>query len=258
MDSSMDRAVRMLKAFAVTSAGLVAGVLLWVGFIYAGVINSPFGPVVHGDLALARSDRDGLRVLFVGNSLTYYNSMPALVGKLAAADEGAQPIFAVWYTAPGWTLRGAAGDDELRALLDEVHWNAVVLQEQSGLASGSLTESEPFARDLQRRAEASGARTIVFMNWLNRNDSDLAERLSVPLAPVAVAWYEAQQRRPDLNLWASDGRHPNRSGSYLAACVFYATLTGRDPTQSAFSGGLEESEARFLRRVASEVVSELP
>jgi hypothetical protein len=255
----MARAGRLIRAFIVVSAGLVAGVVLYVGFIEAGVIRNPFGPVVRGDLGLARSDRPGMRVLFVGNSTTYYNSMPALVSKLAAADEGAQPILAVWYTAPGWSLRGAAGDQELRALLEDVQWDAVVLQEHGVLASASLDrsrrESEPFARDLQRQIESGGARTIVFMNWAYRDPDDLASRLSAPVAPVAVVWDEALRRRPDLNLLASDGRHPNRAGSYLFACVFYATLTGRDATRSAFTGRLEESEARFLQGVASEVVA---
>ena len=249
--------VGLVRAFIVVIAGLVAGVSLYVGFIQAGVIRNPFGPVVRGDLALARSDRAGMRVLFVGNSTTYYNSMPALVSELATGDEGAQPIFAVWYTAPGWSLRGAAGDEELRALLEEVDWDTVVLQEHGVRASAPLDrsrrESEPFARDLQRRIESGGARTIVFMNWPYRDLTDLASRLSAPVAPVGVVWDEALRRRPNLDLLARDGRHPNRAGSYLFACIFYATFTGRDPTRSTFTGGLGETEARFLQRVAADV-----
>ena len=245
----------MLKAFACISAGFVAGVSLWVGFIHAGVLESPFGPRVSGELELARSDRAGLRVLFVGNSLTYYNEMPALVQELAAADDGARPIFAVWYTAPGWTLRRASGDDGLAALLEEVRWDTVVLQEQSQVAVSSPEhrhrETVPFAQRLH--LASGGARTVLFMTWASRESSDLGAQLSLPVAPVGAAWDEARFRRPDLALIGSDGRHPNLAGSYLAACVFYATLTGRDPTRSDFTAGLERSEAQFLQRVASDV-----
>jgi hypothetical protein len=252
------RAAGLVHAFLFVTAGMVAAVSLYVGLIQAGVIRNPLGPVVHGDLGLARSDRAGMRVLFVGNSLTYYNSMPGLVQQLAAADEGARPIFTVWYTAPGWTLREAAGDVELRALLEDIQWDTVVLQEQSQLAGSSLDqrrrETEPYAQDLQRRI-APGTRTVLFMTWRYREASDLAAELALPVSPVAPAWGEAEARRPEIDLRASDGRHPNRAGSYLAACVFYATLTGRNPSGSSFTAGLEESEARFLQQLAFETVT---
>jgi len=243
----------------VISAGLVAAVSLYVGLIRAGVIPFAFGPAVHGDLGTVRSDRPGMRVLFVGNSLTYYNSMPRLVQQLAAGDEGVTPLFAVWYTAPGWTLRRAAGDKDLKALVGNVRWDTVVLQEQSDLASSSLDQrlrkTDPYVRDLQARIAAVGAQTVLFMTWRYRDESDLAAVLGLPIAPVTPAWGEAQARRPELDLRANDGRHPNRAGSYLAACVFYAALTGRDPSRSSFTAGLEGSEARFLQHLAFETVT---
>ncbi|MGH2921772.1 MAG: hypothetical protein ACRDKU_06900 [Gaiellaceae bacterium] len=249
----MARARRLAKAFALITAGLVLGFSLYVGFIQAGVIRNPFSPVLRGDIEAARGDRPGLRVLFVGNSLTYYNSMPEMVQELAAADPEAEPIFAVWYTRPGWSLRGASADDRLASLLRDVRWNAVVLQEHSVVASERPEESEPFAKKLHQRIGARGARTVLFVTWWYRHHSDLASRLSVRVAPFAPAWDEALRRRPDLDLMGPDGRHPNRAGSYLAACVFYATLTGRDPSKSSFTAGLEKRDARHLQRVAAEV-----
>ena len=223
------------------------------------MIPFPFGPSVHGDIGLARSERAGMRVLFVGNSLTYYNSMPALVEQLAAGDEGAPPVFAVWYTAPGWTLRKAAGDEDLTALLAGIRWDDVVLQERSDLASSSVDrrrqETDPYVRDLQSTSAAGGARTVLFMTWPYREESDLAAVLGLPIAPVAPAWSEARARRAGIDLLASDGRHPNLAASYLAACVFYATLTGRDPAASSFTAGLEQYEARFLQHLAFETVT---
>lgn len=71
---------------------------------------------------------------------------------------------------------------------------------------------------------------------------------------MGLAWEEAHEREPGLDLWDSDGKHPNLAGSYLAACVFYAMLSGRNPSGSEFTGGLEPAEARLLQRVASDVV----
>lgn len=251
----MARARRLLIAFLVVGAGICAGFGLYAGFVRAGLLPNPFGPVVQGDLELARSDRPGRRVLFVGNSLTYYNDMPSMVSRLAADDPGAQSLYAVSFTGPGWTLKRAARDAKLRRLLEEVSWDAVVLQEHSGLASAGPSEvgawSVPHAMLLQHLAAARGARTVVFMSWLRRYANDLADQLGLPVAPFGTAWSEALRRRPAIDLLADDGRHPNKAGSYLAASVIYRTLTGRSPTRSSFGAGLSDTEARFLRQVAA-------
>jgi hypothetical protein len=254
-DASVVKVARLLRAFLVVIAGIVVGVSLYVGFIQAGVIRNPFGPVLQGDFAGAKSSRPGTRVLFVGNSATYYNGMPQMVQKLAAGDPGARPLFAVSYTAPGWSLRSAARDDRLADLIRDVRWDTVVLQEHTHRASASVErrsrETDPYVRDLQSRIAARGARTMIFMTWPYREVSDLAAVLGLNAAPVMPALVEAYRRRPDLDLWLQDG-HTNRAGSYLTACVFYVYLTWRDPSKSTFTAGLPEGDARFLRNLAGE------
>lgn len=263
---------RILRLAVVTAAAVVLGVSLYVALVKVDLLRGPFDPVTSGDIELARSDRTGLRVLFVGNSLTAGNSMPALVHELAAADDGARPIFAVQYAAGNWTLRQASKDDGLTTLLNEVQWDVVVLQENSRVAFFSPEHPEdmyPFARALDRKIVSAGARTVLFMTWgfrdggfeamqerLSWGYSHLADELEAAVAPVGVAWAEALRRDPDVELWTSDGRHPSLSGSYLAACVFYALLSDRDPLRSGFTAGLEPSEARFLQDVASDVLEE--
>jgi hypothetical protein len=271
-------ATRILRLAACVVVGLVLGTSLVTALIRAGVIRNPFAPVVGGDLALAQSGRPGLRVLFVGNSFTFENDLPALVHQLAAADARAGRIFAVDYTAPGWSLRQAAADDGLSSLLRRVRWNVVVLQEQSRIPSLSAArrrrELNPFASELVRRIRSVGAHPLLFMTWgyengdrrgvrgddfesmqarLARGYWDLGAELSAPVAPVGLAWAEALRRKPDLDLWGGDGRHPNRPGSYLAACVFYAIVSGRSAIGNAFTAGIARPEARFLQRVAADI-----
>jgi hypothetical protein len=84
------RHVASLIGFAIVSLALVLAA--GIGLVRAGLVENPFAPHASGDLALARGDRHGLRVLFVGNSFTFENSMPGLVHQLAAADVGATPV----------------------------------------------------------------------------------------------------------------------------------------------------------------------
>jgi uncharacterized protein DUF4886 len=271
---------RLFRVFLCAVAGLVLGVSIFVGLVQSGLVRNPLGPRIKGDIELARSDRAGLRVLFVGNSFTFRNSMPALVHDLAGADEGASAIFAVQYTAPRWSLEKASQDDGLEVLLEDVRWDAVVLQEKSWYLSLPAEQRRkatyPFARELQREIAVAGARTMLFMTWgykdgdrwnwrgdyyeamqerLAEGYSELAGELSAEIAPVGLAWVEALRRQPGIDLWADDGKHPSRAGSYLAACVFYALLSGRDPAGSDFAGDLDPAEARFLQDVASDVVA---
>ena len=124
-------------------------------------------------------------------------------------------------------------------------------------------------------AFTDGARTLLFMTWgyrlgdrhnrpedtflamqerLEQGYSELGAELPASVAPAGLAWAEALRERPGLDLWDFDGRHPNEAGSYLAACVFYKVLTGRDPRRSTFTAGLPHAEARLLQRVAEAVV----
>jgi hypothetical protein len=207
--------------------------------------------------------------------------MPELVHELADADGDRERIFAVSYTAGGWTLRKASQDEGLTTLLRNVRWDVVVLQEQSRLPSLSAEwrreETYPFARALDAKIVHAGARTMLFMTWgyeagddarlpgdtfgamqsrLRAGYSELGTELSasVAVAPVGVAWAEAVRRHPRIDLWGGDGQHPSRAGSYLAASVFYAILSGRDPTRNPFTAELDPADARSLRTIASDVV----
>jgi hypothetical protein len=238
---------RVVGLLACVGLGVVLGV---VG--YVSLVGIPFGPQARGDLELARSDEPGQRVLFIGNSLTYYNDMPSMVRELAARDQGAPTLFVAQYTAPGWSLRRASAHDGLRKLLDEVRWNDVILQERSD-------ESQPFAHDLHARIAAGGGRTVIFD--LGGGGAGayaaLAQTLSASLAPVWTAWDEALSRDPAVDLLA-DGNHPNRAGSFLIACVFYAVLTNRDPAGSDYAGDVEPEQARFLKGVAWDAYRAMP
>lgn len=238
---------RRLIGFSVCLAlGAVLGAVA-----YAGLIGIPFGPQAKGDLAAARSERDGHRVLFVGNSLTYWNGMPSMVRRLAAETPGLGPMFVVQYTAPGWDLTRAAKHDGLLELIDEVPWHDVVLQERSDVR-------EPAFGPLHERVAAGGARTMIFGPGGSEDyPAVLATAMALPaqVAKVGLALEAAYRADPTLDLIDDDERHPNRAGSFLMACVYFATLTGRDPRRSGYTAGLDPPLARFLKRIAWDVYS---
>jgi hypothetical protein len=76
----------------------------------------------------------------------------------------------------------------------------------------------------------------------------------VGIAPVGVAWGRGDRPQPPRALWARDGWHPSPLASYLAACVMYVILTGRDPSGSDYTAGLAPSDARLMQDLAMDIL----
>lgn len=264
---------RSLLRVAVT---VVVLAIVAAALIYFGVIRNPFGPTISGDLADARSNKPGLRVLFVGNSFTYMNGLPSMVRALLNSDRDRTPVYVVEYTRPGGRLKQAATDHRLSDLLGEVEWDYVVLQEQSEIPSFPDAEREQlmdgYAHNLAAQIRADGATTVLFNTWGYRNGDSrnvsndtyaamqdrldhgyrtVAAETGAQVAPVGDAWREALERRSNLTLWANDGKHPSKLGTYLAACVFYRVLTHYSPNRVTYRDAVAASDAALIRNIAA-------
>jgi hypothetical protein len=156
-------------------------------------------------------------------------------------------------------------------------WNYVVLQEQSTLPALADQRSEkmyPAIRLLDEKIGDSGATTVLFMTWANRDGLpeygyqdyfamqeevqvgylEIANELGAVVAHVGVAWQNAMLQDTKLNLWGGDGIHPNTEGTYLAALIFYTTLFQQNPEGLSYHADLSKEAAQFLQSVAAETV----
>jgi hypothetical protein len=99
---------------------------------------------------------------------------------------------------------------------------------------------------------------------LDRAYLDIADELKAEVAPVGMAWKKALAADPSLILHQADNSHPNPKGSYLAACVLYATLLDKTPV--GLTGEIKKrgrvlvqiapDEARRLQKIAWQTVRE--
>ncbi|HEV2785902.1 MAG TPA: DUF4886 domain-containing protein [Solirubrobacteraceae bacterium] len=274
--SAAQRASRGRRALRVGVA-LLAGLAL-VPFAVAALYSPD---PISGDLDLVRSDRPGSRVLIVGNAIVSWNSMIEMLRDLAEGDPGTPPIFAVHYAPKGSTLIEAARDERLQTLLEDERWNHVVLQEHSQVVSRPSEREKQSTRQaaiwFDAIARRSGARTAFLVQGAYRDgdeenvDDDtyaamqarviqgyaaLNTTLRAAYVPVGRAWAIALREQPEIDLWHRDDIRPSREGSYLIACVLYATLTGRDPVDSSFTGDLERPRARALQDIARRAVDQ--
>ena len=211
-----------------------------------------------------------LKVLFIGNSYTYYNDMPKMLAALAASSTRPGRIQVKEITQGRATLDQLWGYRPTKYAISDEKWDFVVLQEQSALPTTDPERMYKAGREIDAEVKKAGARTVLFLTWayrgesqmqasLNRAYGKLAQELGAVLAPVGPAWQIALGRDPKIPLYDSDGSHPSPTGSYLAACVFYlALLESRQPCPSPQNGEVSPQHAATARAAAVEAMSVNP
>lgn len=206
-----------------------------------------------------------LRILFIGNSLTATNDLPAVLEALARAQgvtiETRTVAFADHSLEDHWNR------PEARRAIAEDRWDYVVLQQ----GPSALPQSQRLLREYTRRfAEEitrAGARPALFMVWpASGRINDLprvidsyraaAEDVDAVLLPVGDAWRRMWDRDRTARLYGPDGFHPSGLGTYLSALVMYRQFTGRPVVglPSPFSS-FDPLVVRALQEVADEAVS---
>lgn len=175
-------------------------------------------------------------MLFIGNSLTASNGLPAMVEAVAGAS-GAR-IVSTPVVFPNVSLEDHwARGDALRAI-DRGGWSFVVLQQGPSARPESRASLRGAVRRFDQRVRKTGARTALYMVWpasTRRGDFDAvsesyaiaARDVDAVLLPAGDLWRAAWRRDASLALYGPDGFHPSPLGSYLAAIAICRGLTGR-------------------------------
>lgn len=177
-----------------------------------------------------------LRILFIGNSLTYTNDLPSMVGRIAAAD--GRYIATTMIALPNYGLEDHLGTATVQAALRQ-RWDIVVLQQ----GPSSLDESRvQLIRDVRAFAGMipPPTRIAVMMVWPARqywrsldrvaeSHRLAADAIGATLIPAGTAMQAVLDRDPTVGLFGPDGFHPAVPGTYLAALVTYRALIGALP-----------------------------
>lgn len=178
------------------------------------------------------------RILFIGNSHTYMNNVPALVqATYASVGLGCDTTMVA---KGGYGLMDHWAEREARDEIERGGWTHVVLQQGASARNDSRRNLREYVGRFAPLIEAIGARTALYSVWPMRSDPQDFERatescrlaandVGALLCPAGAAWRIALQAEPHPDLYAHDGLHATVYGSYLAALVIFAVLTERSP-----------------------------
>jgi len=191
------------------------------------------------------SARQPVRVLFVGNSVTYVNNLPAVFEAIAAKQPD-QPVYRSDLVAHGGaTLTDHFRDSRLRGLVASAQYDVVVLQERGGddlcvLASEDReTDSCKALVDshlqLAKLAREHGARVLYLGTYqfspqasraLVRAESRLSKQMAAEYVEVSERLRNLRQSAPQLPWLDTDQAHPGLATTALMAVLLYDQLAG--------------------------------
>lgn len=178
-----------------------------------------------------------MKVLFIGNSHTYYNDMPATFEKICK-DNG-EEVEVTMLARPdfGWEDHVISAD--VRFNLVHGHYDVVVLQHKVN-PQGDLALMEDAGKRLIELVVLSGARPVLFMPWAAEADGEAGQEIirsayrklqimtGADLAPVGEVWWQFHAMCPDVELYDNDGEHASKAGSSIAAITIAETVLGRE------------------------------
>ena len=172
-----------------------------------------------------------MRVLFIGNSHTYYNDMPYLF-KQICQENGIE-------TEVTMLARGYKGLDyhckepQTRFNILYGNYDFIIFQHlQSGFNKEVLYES---VKKMKEWVNISGATPILYMTWsmkaerekqkeLTEGYKEVGEKLGIEVAEVGEVWWKFYDKYPLETIYFTDDKHASKLGSEIAAYTIFNTI----------------------------------
>jgi hypothetical protein len=189
-----------------------------------------------------------LRILFIGNSLTYVNDLPGMVRQLGASNS-VRPVTVASVAFGDYSLEDHWNRGDALTAIRQGGWDLVVLQQGPSALPESRANLIEWTGRLAGEIRKVGARPAVYMVWpgLGRQEAwdsvtdsyaAAAAAARALLLPAGEALRSAYTTDPGLPLFDADGFHPLPLGSFGVALVIYAAAADVTPAGLAAGAGI--------------------
>jgi hypothetical protein len=209
-----------------------------------------------------------LKLLFIGNSFTYYNGGIEKHIKLMADNSKALYVAVDKATKGGATLKIHFGIDSVHEKIKNGNNDMVILQEDiPEYKEHNVAPFFEYATLFEKEITSSKSKLVLFMawpyerlNWISLDEivaahKTIAKQLNATVAPVGIALDRSLRIRPQMAMLGKDKEHESVHGTYLASCVIYATLFNKSPKGIRYwPEGITKLEAMYLQVLAWKTV----
>ena len=220
------------------------------------------------------------KILFIGNS--YTSQCSDTITKLFKNESPDWKL--TFHTKGGKDLAYHLAEPATEKLIGSQKWDFVILQEQSqksGLGGKSSQGFHDAVASFSKIIRDTGSTPCLYLTW-GRKAGDkknpkiypdyqaMQKKISAAyfeagkknrarILPVGLAYSKVKQQDQALfeSLYKKDGSHPSAIGAYVVSSVFWAGLTGKDPTKIKWRGRIEKPKAVRLRQAAREALEEI-
>ena len=174
-----------------------------------------------------------LRILFIGNSHTYYNDMPVMVRRRFIEEDGFD-CEVTMIAHGGWFLAQHVEEPDVRFNIRYGNYDYVVLQEHAH-PFGPEEKFFKAARTLTEWIKEAGSTPVIYMTWAKKDEPEVQQRMTDAhrqiaeetgslLAPVGEDWWGYRKSWPDLEMYNEDGAHASEAGSEFAAKHIWSVI----------------------------------
>lgn len=197
-----------------------------------------------------------LKILFIGNSHTFYYDLPVSVERMLLVDDPNLETEIAVETVGGYSWKDHVESGRAENFIYRTNWDYVVLQENAGFAGFTKEEAEveiyPYARTLSdlTRDNNEGTQIILYMTHAYKNGSERCERnqnvcnyqdmqkeirrnyifvsglFASQIAPAGMMWNIITDKE-GINLHNEDNIHPNEKGSQISAATITTVINSK-------------------------------
>jgi len=175
-------------------------------------------------------DKGATKVLYIGNSLTFYWDSPQKFCSIFGLLRPTTPLYVQSATGPGYTLFDHLNSERTLSALDSKKWDYVIIQEGGQSAFRRPHQSRSSHRQLVQMIQSKGAKPVIVMMPADKGEfywqaqlshlfRGIGAELKVPVVAYGDATFCSQIYKPQVNLYDDDNHHPSKIGSSLYACL---------------------------------------
>ncbi len=177
-----------------------------------------------------------MKVLFLGNSHTFFNDMPQIFKNICA--EKGKDVEVGMLAHPGVTYGWHYNQfTDLRFALLWGGYDYIVMQQAAHSPCPEKEETLADGKKIIELARANGVTPIQTMPWAEKRDPDhqkgmydiyntLAEETGVKLTVAGNVFEDVFYNYPEIDMYYEDGEHASPYGSYTIAMAAYAAIFG--------------------------------